>query len=540
MSTTIRTPANSSSVRHLAAVLGFAATLAAAGSSAQAQTLRWASQGDLLTLDPHAQNEQLTNAINGQVYEPLVSRDARMAIAPALARSWVQLAPNRWQFQLRPNVRFHDGTAFTAEDVVFSVQRARDATSGIRAYANALGAVNATGPLTVEFVQTQFNPIFLEHLALVPIMSKAWAEKHAAQRPQDFKNKEEKFSATNANGTGPYQVVLRQPDVQTEFRRNEQWWGQFEGNVQAVLYRPVKSDAARTAALLTGDVDLLLDPAPQDLQRLRGTPALRVLETAENRVLFLGMDQARDELLYSSVKGRNPFKDVRVRKALYQAIDIETLRSRLMRGQAQPTGVLSPSPAAVAADPELEKRLPYSHSQARALLAEAGYADGLEFQLDCPNNRYVHDEEICLALAAMWAQVGVKVKVNAMPRALYFPKMEKLDTSMYLLGWGGAITDMETTLTPVLRNRGAGGVGTVNWGNYKNARLDELAAASSKEADPAQRWQLIRDALHEHAAQVHHIPLHRQMIAWAMRENVQVTQRPDNWFEWRWARIKTP
>ena len=149
------------------------------------------------------------------------------------------------------------------------------------------------------------------------------------------------------------------------------------------------------------------------------------------------------------------------------------------------------------------------------LLAEAGYPDGFEVQMDCPNNRYINDEAICVALAGMWAQIGVKVKVNAQPRALYFAKAEKLDVSMYMLGWGGATTDMEVTLTPVLRNRGEGGVGYFNRGNYKNDKLDAPAAASSKEPDPAKRKQLIKAALREHAEQVHHIPRHRQVIPWA-------------------------
>jgi peptide/nickel transport system substrate-binding protein len=250
------------------------------------------------------------------------------------------------------------------------------------------------------------------------------------------------------------------------------------------------------------------------------------------------MDQGRDELLYSSVKGRNPFKDVRVRKALYHAIDIETLRTAVMRGQARPTGVLSPSPLGNFNDPDLEKRLPFDLPRARALMAQAGYANGFEVTLDCPNNRYINDERICIALAGMWAQIGVKVIVNAQPRAIYFAKGQKLDVSMYLLGWGGAVTDEEVTLTQVLRSRGADGVGFFNWGDYKNPKLDALAAASSVEPDPARREQLIKAALREHGEQVHHIPLHRQVIPWAMRSNVDVVHRPDNWLEWRWVTVR--
>lgn len=502
-----------------------------------AQTLRWASQGDLLTLDPHSQNELLTNAINSQVHETLVQRGKKLEIEPGLASAWQQIGPLHWRFQLRPNVKFHDGSVLSADDVTYSILRAKDPASGIRVYANALGEPRKVDDLTVDFLLPEFNPIFLQHLSLVHIMNKAWSAKHNALRPQDFKNREEKHTALNANGTGPFSVALRQTDVKTVFRRHAGWWGTFEGNVQEVVYTPIKSDATRSAALVAGELDFVLDPPPQDVDRLRSSPGLKVVDGMENRIIFIGMDQARDELLYSSVKAKNPFKDVRVRRALAQAVDIETLRSKLMRGQAVPTGALASTPLSVFNDPELEKRLPYDPVRAKSLMAEAGYGDGFAVTLDCPNNRYVNDEKICVALAAMWAQIGVNVTVNAQPRAIYFPKVEKLDISMYLLGWGGSITDAETTLTPLMRSRGEGGVGQFNFGNFKNPRLDQLAAQSSKEIDPVRREQLIKAAMREHSEQVHHIPLHRQVIPWAMRSNVEVVHRPDNWLEWRWVTV---
>jgi len=521
-----------------AAALAVAAALALGAGAATAQTLRWATQGDPQTMDPHSQNELLTNAMNGQVYEALVGRDRQLALVPALATQWQRISPTHWRFRLRAGVKFHDGQPFGADDVVFSVNRAKEPTSMIRVYANALGDVRKVDDLTVDFVQQRFNPIFLDHAGLIPIMSRAWCEKHGATRPLDFKNREDRHTALNANGTGPFVLVSRQPDVRTVYRRNPNWWGRFEGNLQEVVYTPVKSDATRTAALLSGELDLVQDPAPQDLPRLRASPNTTIVEGVENRVLFIGMDQGRDELLYASVKGRNPFKDVRVRRALYHAVDIEAIRTRLMRGMAHPTGAVVPSPRGSFEDPEIERRLPHDLERAKQLMAEAGWAQGFEVTLDCPNNRYVNDEEICQALAAMWSRIGVKVRVNAMPRAQYFAKMEKLDTSMYLLGWGGSITDAETTLTPIYRTRGPGGVGDYNWGQVANPKLDQLAAASSQEPDPKKREQLIREALKEHNEQVHHVPLHRQAIPWAVRRNVTVVHRPDNWLEWAWITLR--
>ncbi|HSV51024.1 MAG TPA: ABC transporter substrate-binding protein [Burkholderiaceae bacterium] len=512
-------------------------TLLAMAGTASAQTLRWASQGDLQTLDPHSQNELLTNSLNGQVYETLVLRDKQLNIVPGLATEWAQVTPTLWRMKLRPGVKFHDGAPLTSDDVVFSVKRGQHAASPFRAYAMAMGEPRKVDDLTVEFVLSQFNPIYLQHVSLIFIMNKAWSEKNNAAAPQDFKNKEDKYTSLNANGTGPFILVSRQPDAKTVYKRNPNWWGKFEGNVQEVVYSPVKSDATRTAALISGELDFVLDPSPQDVARLRGTAGTKVIDGVENRAIFIGMDQARDELLYSSVKGKNPFKDVRVRRALYHAVDIEALRSRLMRGQALPTGSITPSPMGGFNDPEIERRLPLDLPKARALMAEAGYPQGFEVNLDCPNNRYINDEEICVALAAMWSQIGVKVKVVAQPRANYFPKAEKLDVSMYMLGWGGQITDAETTLTPIMRSRADGGVGYYNWGNVKNPKLDELASASSKEADPAKREQLIKAALREHNEQVHHIPLHRQVIPWATRSNVTAVHRADNWLEWQWVTV---
>jgi peptide/nickel transport system substrate-binding protein len=331
-------------------------------------------------------------------------------------------------------------------------------------------------------------------------------------------------------------LISREPGVRTVLRRNLDWWGRFEGNVEEIVYTPISSDATRVAALLSGQVDFILDPPPQDLARLRATSGVKVVDGMENRIIFFGFDQSRDELLYSNVKGRNPFKDKRVRQAVYQAIDIEALRTRTMRGAAIPTGGITPS--ILGSTPEAEKRLPYDPQRAKQLLAEAGYPDGFEVGLDCPNNRYINDEEICLAVAAMLARVGIKVKVTAMPRATYFPKLERFDTSFYMLGWGGAVTDAQTTLSPVLRSFDkATGNGSFNYGRYVNPRLDALIDAAAVELDPEKRKRLIAQALAEHNEQVHHVPLHRQVIPWAMRSNVHVVHRADNWLMGEWVRV---
>ncbi len=335
----------------LAAALGLAAL------SADAVTLRWAGRGDMQTTDPHSQNEGLTNNINSLIYEYLVNRDKQLGLVPALAESWTQVNPTTWRFKLRAGVKFHDGTPFTADDVVFSYERAKADSSQLRAYANAAGTPRKIDDLTVEFVTNGPNPIMLEHLATINIMSKAWCEKNKCQKPQNFAAKEDMITAREANGTGPYSLVSRQPDVKTVLKKNPNWWGvktgQFDGNVDDVVYTPIVSDATRVAALISGEVDLINDPPPQDVPRLSQTPNIKVIEGVENRIVFIGMDQARDELLYSNVKGKNPFKDVRVRQALYHAIDIDAINKNTMRGLSKPTGAILPSPKT--STPDIEK-----------------------------------------------------------------------------------------------------------------------------------------------------------------------------------------
>jgi len=512
---------------------GIALALAAAVLAAPAagKTLRWASQGDPQTADPYSQNEGLTNTFSQAVHDTLVMRDNALKLVPGLAVSWQQVNPTTWRFSLRRDVRFHDGTPFTADDVVFSYERAQHPNSQLRQYAVPVGKPRRIDDYTVEFVQERPNPITLEHATTIYIMSRAWAVKNKVERPLDFKGKEETFASRNANGTGAWILASREPGVRTVLRRNADWWGaaagHAPGNVTEVVYTQVSADATRTAALLSGQIDFVLDPPPQDLARLEASKEVKVVRGQENRIVFFGFDQHRDELLYSSVKGKNPFKDVRVRRAVYQAIDIDALRTRTMRGSALPTGGMTPS--TLPSSPEIEQRLPFDPERARQLLAEAGYPNGFEVTLDCPNNRYVNDEEICIAVAAMLTRVGIQTRVTTMPRATYFPKLEKHDTSFFMLGWGGAITDAQTTLSPVLRSPDAKtGNGSFNYGRYVNPRLDALIDAAAVEMDAEKRRQTVWDALKEHNAQVHHVPLHRQMIPWAMRAGVTVTHRADN------------
>jgi peptide/nickel transport system substrate-binding protein len=311
--------------------------------AAPAKTFRWSSQGDVATQDPHGQDEGFTRSVNQMIYERLVMPGKDMSRTPWLATSWKTVSPTQHVFTLRKDVKFQDGTPFTADDVVFSYDRARVSDSTFKLYANQAGIARRIDDHTVEFTTPVPNPIMHESLSIIAIMSKSWAEKNNSMKPQDFRGKEETYASRNAMGTGPWILVSHEAGVKTLYRKNPNWWGikegWFDGNVDTVEYRPIANAATRMAALRSGELDFVLDPPVQDVPKLREEKSLKVWEGQENRVIFFGFDQHRPELLYSDVKGKNPFMDVRVRKALYQAIDIQALKTQVMRGLSVPTGI---------------------------------------------------------------------------------------------------------------------------------------------------------------------------------------------------------
>ncbi|HEV7338049.1 MAG TPA: ABC transporter substrate-binding protein [Bosea sp. (in: a-proteobacteria)] len=499
--------------------------------AAQAQTLRYANQGELKSLDPYTVNETTTNAHIGHPYEGLTARGKDLKIEPALAEKWeVSDDGLKWRLFLRKGVKFHGGEDFTADDVIFSAERVRAQGSNFTTRIPTSAKFVKVDDHTVDVILTAPNPILNAQWDTWYIMSKKWAEANNAVAPTPAAATTPSYAALNANGTGPYKIESHQPGVKTVFKLNENYWKKIEGNIKEIVFTPIASDATRVAALLSGEVDVI-EPVPiQDIQRVNASGNAQVLTGPELRTIFLGMDQTRDELLESSVKGKNPFKDVRVRQAFFQAIDIETIKSRVMRGLS--------TPSALMIAPELFPHAGFTRAKfdteaAKKLLAEAGYPNGFEIGMDCPNDRYVNDGQICQAVVGMLARAGIKVNLNAQPKGQYFAKVLKsggYKTSFYLLGWTPGTFDSHNVLHDIIGCRDVAGSsrGESNLGNYCNKKVDELTDKILVESDTAKRDAMIKEAYKISVDEFGYIPLHQQALAWGVSKKVKLAQRADN------------
>ena len=514
-----------------------AVSLALLASMSQAVTLRVANQGDVQSMDPHSLNETLQLSFTASVYEPLVGRDRNMALVPLLATKWTQTSPTVWRFDLRRNVKFHDGTPFTADDVVFTFKRAAGDGSDMKGYTQAFKTVRKIDDHTVEIETGAPYPILPDVISNVYVMSKKWCEDNKAEIPVDRRKGIENTASFKSNGTGPFRLRERQPSVRTTLVRNFSYWDKVDTNIDDIVFTPIGNDATRVAALLSGEIDVM-EPVPlQDVERIKSAGTLTVLQGPELRTIFLGMDQKRDELQFSNVKGKNPFKDKRVRQAFFQAIDIEAIKARTMRGAATPTALMV-APGVRGFQTDMNKRLPYDSEAAKKLLAEAGYPSGFEVGMNCPNDRYVNDAAICQAVAANLARIGVKVNLMAETKVSYFPKILRRDTSFYLLGWTPSTGDSHDVLSAIMATPTDKGQGQFNLGAYSNPRLDDLTLKVQSETDEKKRNDMIREAFKIHQDDVGHIPLHQQALAWGMSNRVSLVQLPDNRMFFKWITVK--
>ncbi|MDD9977628.1 MAG: ABC transporter substrate-binding protein [Boseongicola sp.] len=507
-----------------------ATTVAALALPASAETLRWASAGDALTLDPHSQNEGQTHTIRHQMYEALIIRDVTGAFEAALATDWGPSPddPNVWVFKLREGVKFHNGNDFTAEDVVFSYERAKTPTSDMKELLNSIVEIRAVDDYTVEMVTDGPNPILSANLTDLFIMDKDWTEENNTVKVQDFEGGEITYATTNVNGTGAYRLVSREPDVKTVMARNEDYWGrdQFPMAYSEIVHTPIQNAATRVAALLSGEINYLQDVPVQDLERVNAADGLVVKTAPQNRVIFFGMNQGAADLEADNIEGANPLADVRVRKAMSMAINRDAIRQVVMRGQSQPAGMIAP-PFVNGWTAEMDAESSTDVEGAKALMAEAGYGDGFSIRLDCPNDRYINDEGICQAAVGMLGQINITVNLDAIPKAQHLPKITDGKTDFYMLGWGVPTYDSEYIFNFLVHGRESS-IGTWNGTGYDNDELDAkiLSLASNtdlaaRNADIADIWRVVQD-------DQLYIPIHHQVLNWAMGDNVGIEVDPEN------------
>jgi len=527
-------------MRRILSVVTLGAMVVAIGlmsfQPSEAKDLRWAYSGDYYSLDPHAHPATFTNAFHYHFYESLVRYDKNLKIEPALATSWKMTETAVWRFNLRRGVKFHNGNSFDADDVVASIKRVIHPNCPLRGNIPQVKDIRKVDDYTVDFILTGPYPLLLNDLTNILMMDKEWMTENKCLDPVNPSKGEEGYASSHANGTGPFILESRQPDAKTVLVVNPSWWDKPEHNLTRIVFTPIKSDATRVAALLSGELDFM-HPAPlQDLDRISHTPGFKLLEAPELRIVFLSVNQGPAEPYESNIKGKNPLKDVRVRKALYQAIDIESIQTKLMRGKSRNTGNFI-APEIRGYDASLDNRLSYDVNAAKKLLADAGYPEGFEIGFDCTNDRYVNDEKIGQAIVSMWARIGVKAKLMVQPGGTVLSKGLAGKSDIWMLGWATLpMMDAYSVLAQILSSPREK-LGVFNPGGYKNPKVDELIDKITVELDEPKRVKMISEAFKLAKEDIVMIPLHQQPLSWVVRDNVKVIPTADNMPRLWYARV---
>jgi peptide/nickel transport system substrate-binding protein len=505
---------------------------------AQGKVLRFASAFDPQTMDPHALALLYQSRVVTQIYEGLINRGRDFKPEPSLATSWEMVNPTTWRFRLRTGVKFHDGTPFTADDAVFSIERALEKASQRKNQMLGITGARKIDASTIEVLTSAPDAVLPDKLFLVAMMSKAWAEKHNVTKPQDYNARQETYAVRHANGTGPFMLVRYEADVRTTLKANPSWWGrgtpQAGGNLDEVHYQVIQADATRLAALQSGQVDFVIDPPFQDLSRLKADPSLKTSQVDDIGTQYLAMDQHSTELAGSDVKGRNPFKDLRVRRAVQLAIDTDLIVRQVLRGEGKVTGSFV-SPLVDGYLSEFEQRPKPDAAAARALLKEAGYENGFSLQMDCVNVAW--RASVCQAAAAMLERVGIRANLVTSPSSVFFPKLSQGSGSLLEFGWSAA-PDPWGTLQSLVRTNDGLAAGAFNAGRYSNPKLDALIDGLRIEPDLAKRRAMVGDALRIIAAELPLVPLYRRQLNWVMRPNIDVVHWPNDVLELRWVTMR--
>ena len=480
-------------------------------SAAHAAELRIGIAADVTSMDPHFLNLAPNVNVCWHVFDALTHVDENARLVPGLAVSWRTLDPLTWEFRLRRGVRFHDGSEFTAADVAFSIERTQAVPNGqMRTFTQRIVAKDIPDPYTIRLKTSTPYAMVPYDLDSVFIVSRKAA---ASARPEDFD------SGKAMVGTGPFRFVRFARGDRVELARNDAYWGGAPAWDKVTL-RIVPGDPARLAALLAGDLDLIEQVPTADLARVRADARLATAQKVSWRTIFFHLDQREP----APGAARNPFRDLRVRRALSMAIDRQAIAARLMDGAALPaSNLVSPPVFGYAADLKPDA---YDPEGAKRLLAQAGYPDGFATTLSAPNNRYVNDEQIAQAVAQMLARVGVRARVETMPVNVYLPKGSRRELSFAMLGWGSFSGDLALRALVATANPQKG-FGAFNWSGYSNPKVDALLDRAFATVDDKAREPLAREAMRVAMRDVAVIPLHHQVATWAMQKPLSYAPRTD-------------
>jgi len=513
-------------------IAGLLLSAALQAAPAGAAELRIGLSGEVTSLDPHFLAAQPNLTVARHVFESLTDVDAQTRLIPGLAERWRAIDPLTWEFSLRRGVRFHDGSPLTAEDVAFSLARPlsiKGSPGGFAAFVRAVATTTVVDAHTIR-VRTRYPYGALpEDLNSILIVSKKHAENAG---PEDFD------SGRALVGTGPYRFVRYQRGDRLELARNELWWGKA-APWERVTLRVIPADPARTAALLAGELDVIEHVPSADINNINKNNRLRVVQTTSWRTILLHLDQYRAQppgVTDGAGKplAANPFMDLRVRRALSKAIHREAIAAKVMEGLALPAANVV-SPGVFGHNPALQAEA-HDPEGARKLLAEAGYPNGFRITLAGPNNRYINDEQVLQALAQMFARIGIQARVEAMPMSAFLGRVRKDETAVSLLGWGSFAADLAVRSLVASPNADRG-YGAWNWGRYANPKVDALMEQSLASVDRTRREALAREANTLAMQDLAFIPVHHQVVSWAMRANLAYAARTD---EFTFAHHFTP
>lgn len=513
-------------IKHIALAAALMLILGSAAPQADAKTLRWAHQYDLTSMDPMATDDPFTLGVQGWFYEALTGFDQDLKLIPMLAESWDKPEPTKWIFHLRKGVRFHDGSPFTADDVIFSWQRSQAAGSVIKNVGAKALEVRKIDDHTIEVTTPRHNPILARDWALLPIMSKSWTQKKQAEHIG------KPHVRLHENGTGPFKVIKRQPKVQTTLERYKGYWNKgIPSNVTEVLFQPIAQGSARIAALVGGEMDIVMPVPFQNVPQLENEPSVQVMRKPQARVLFISMNQRHDTLPHSSIREKNPLKDKRVRQAISLAIDTQAINQSIMGGWAKPTGTII-APQVNGYDVSFSKPHAFDIERAKKLMLDAGYSDSFSIRLACPNGRYVNDQAICQAIVQMLARINIRVELSDQapaPAITHDSPVAAQDTGLYLQSWAPASMDAASVLHTLVSCRGgASGAGWLNRSGYCNQEIDALALKIGFEADQVRRNIMVKEAFSMLRNDYSYLPLHQPPLLWGVRQGIRLTQRADN------------